>query len=87
MNDMVSPNKRFDPIMLQAIYDLKACEGYETDMTQQEKLRGLVYQFGRLIVKDCAEYIRKHNYECIREDVPYGVTSEDILNHFQINSN
>jgi uncharacterized protein YqgV (UPF0045/DUF77 family) len=45
-----------------------------------------VYEkFADLLIRECAQFIRKYNYECIRQDVPYGVTSEDILNHFQMN--
>ena len=45
-----------------------------------------VYEkFADLLIQECAQFILKYNYECIRQDVPYGVTSEDILNHFNIN--
>ena len=45
-----------------------------------------VYEkFADLLIQECAQFIRKYNYECIRQDVPYGVTSEDILNHVNIN--
>ena len=39
-------------------------------------------KFAELIVQECAELVRKYNYECIRNDVPYGISSDDIMKHF-----
>ena len=40
--------------------------------------------FAFLIVRECAELVRKYNYECIRNDVPYGISSDDIMKHFGV---
>jgi len=41
-------------------------------------------KFAELIVQECAELVRKYNYECIRNDVPYGISSDDIMKHFGV---
>lgn len=38
--------------------------------------------FARYIVNECADIITKYNYECIRNGVPYGISSDDIKAHF-----
>ena len=85
MYEMITPNKKFGAITYQAIDDFNEYTEFQPKVKNHEAITMLLHHFGRLIVKDCAEYIRKHNYECIREDVPYGLTSEDNLKHFQMN--
>tara|TARA_R110002126_G_scaffold129141_1_gene271866 strand:+ start:1033 stop:1314 length:282 start_codon:yes stop_codon:yes gene_type:complete len=85
MYEMITPNKKFGMITYQALDDLIEYIEFQPKVKNHEFITILLHHFGRLVIKDCAEYIHKYNYECIREDVPYGVTSEDILNHFQIN--
>ena len=41
-------------------------------------------KFAELIVRECAEFVRKQNYESIRNEEPYNVTSTDILKHFGV---
>ena len=41
-------------------------------------------KFAELIVLECAKLVRKYNYECIRNDEPYGIASDDIMNHFGV---
>ena len=41
-------------------------------------------KFAELIVRECAEFVRKQNYESIRNEEPYNVTSTDILTHFGV---
>jgi len=41
-------------------------------------------KFAELIVRECAELVRKHNYESIKNDEPYGVTSDGIMKHFGV---
>ena len=37
-----------------------------------------------LIVRECAEMVRKNNYQFMSNEQHYGVTSGDILNHFGV---
>ena len=41
-------------------------------------------QFAELIIRECAEFVRKQNYESIRNEEPYNVASTDILKHFGV---
>lgn len=41
-------------------------------------------KFAELIIRECAEFVRKQNYESIRNEEPYNVTSTDILKHFGV---
>jgi hypothetical protein len=41
-------------------------------------------KFAELIIRECAELVRKHNYESIKNDEPYGITSDGIMKHFGI---
>ena len=41
-------------------------------------------RFAELIVRECAELVRKYNYESIRNDEPYGITFDDIMRHFGV---
>ena len=41
-------------------------------------------KFAELIVRECAEMVRKNNYQFISNEQHYGVTSGDILNHFGV---
>ena len=41
-------------------------------------------KFAELIVGECAELVRKYNYDCMRNDEPYGITSDDIMKHFGV---
>jgi len=40
--------------------------------------------FAQLVVRECAEMVRKNNYQFMSNEQHYGVTSGDILNHFGI---
>ena len=41
-------------------------------------------EFAELIVRECAEMVRKNNYQFMSNEQHYGVTSGDILNHFGV---
>lgn len=41
-------------------------------------------KFAELIVRECAEYVRHWNYNAINNSMQYGVSSDDILNYFEI---
>jgi len=41
-------------------------------------------KFALLIVRECAEMVRKNNYQFMSNEQHYGVTSGDILNHFGV---
>ena len=43
-----------------------------------------IEKFAELIVRECAKLVRKHNYESIKNDEPYGITSDGIMKHFGI---
>jgi hypothetical protein len=40
--------------------------------------------FAQLVVRECAEMVRKNNYQFMSNEQHYGVTSGDILNHFGV---
>ena len=41
-------------------------------------------KFAELIIRECAQLVNKYNYECIRNDEPYGITSDEITKHFGV---
>ena len=41
-------------------------------------------KFAELIVQECAEYVRHWNYAAIRNDMEYGVSSDEILEYFGV---
>ena len=41
-------------------------------------------KFAELIVRECAEYVRHWNYAAIRNDMEYGVSSDEILEYFGV---
>lgn len=43
-----------------------------------------IAKFAELIVRECAEMVRKNNYQFMSNEQHYGVTSGDILNHFGV---
>ena len=41
-------------------------------------------KFALSVVRECAEMVRKNNYQFMSNEQHYGVTSGDILNHFGV---
>ena len=41
-------------------------------------------EFAKLIVRECAEFVRKQNYESMRNEESYNIASTDILKHFGV---
>jgi hypothetical protein len=41
-------------------------------------------KFAYLVIRECAEFVRKENYKAIMNETPFYVTSSDILEHFGI---
>jgi len=43
-----------------------------------------IEKFCQLIVRECAEFVRKQNYESMRNEESYNIASTDILKHFGV---
>ena len=42
-------------------------------------------KFAELIIRECADLVKKHNYQTIQNEEPlYGITSPEILEHFGV---
>jgi len=41
-------------------------------------------KFAELLIRECAEFIRARNYDLIRDDYPIGVSSDELLYHFEL---
>lgn len=59
-------------------------EEYWTNPNTDKLLPAQLNRFAELIVRECAECVRHWNYNAINNDMPYGVSSDDILNYFEI---
>ena len=74
-------NERIKELALQAKEETDALYA---KLTPQEFKDTYNQKFSELIVLECAKLVRKYNYECIRNDEPYGIASDDIMNHFGV---
>lgn len=41
-------------------------------------------KLAELVVRECAEIVRKRNYESIRNDEHYNINSSELLEHFGV---
>jgi hypothetical protein len=41
-------------------------------------------KFAELIIRECAEMVRKHNEQFMENESHYGVVSADVLKHFGV---
>ena len=73
-------NERIDKLFEQALEEFKAENKYATIIVPNP----LKEKFAQLIVRECAEMVRKNNYQFMSNEQHYGVTSGDILNHFGV---
>ena len=79
--------------MNERIRELAGQAGFETehhkwifanDNVGEGECHELLEKFAELIVRECAEMVRKNNYQFMSNEQHYGVTSGDILNHFGV---
>jgi hypothetical protein len=41
-------------------------------------------KFAELLIRECAEFIRAKNFKLLEDDYPIGVSSEELLQHFEL---
>jgi len=69
---------------IQELADKIWAEEYWDNPATDKLLPAQLNKFAELIVWECAKLVRKYNYECIRNDEPYGISSDVIMEHFGV---